>query len=311
MMGLFEKFKTGLKKSTPTFFRAISKVGNLFGGSRLSADDLGQLEEALYEADFGVATTTEILNAVQEAHKREKALRGQDIVRIAASVLSRILEGAEGKLDAFTGNPEVIVLVGINGSGKTTTAAKLANYYNTQGNKTILGACDTFRAAANEQIKVWSERLQIPLIASHHGADAAAVAFDAQEAGLTRKADILILDTAGRLHTKHNLMEELKKIRRVLQRKQPDAPHHAWLVIDGSIGSNSIEQARVFHESFGLTGLVITKLDGSSRGGSLVGIYRELKLPVYFVGLGEKSDDLQPFSKDFYINALFGVDPQD
>ena len=172
----------------------------------------------------------------------------------------------------------------------------------------MVGACDTFRAAANEQIRSWCERLDVDLVASQHGADSAAVAYDAFAAARSRGADVLILDTAGRLHNKANLMKELQKIRRVLQKHDEAAPHHAWLVVDGSIGSNSIEQARVFHEAFGLTGIIVTKLDGTSRGGALVGIYRELKLPIYFVGLGEQSDDLQPFSIHHYTHALFGLE---
>ena len=171
----------------------------------------------------------------------------------------------------------------------------------------LIGACDTFRAAANEQIKHWADKLNIDIVASHHGADSAAVAFDAYEAAHSRDRDIVILDTAGRLHTKSNLMKELEKLKRVIQKQDPDAPHHSWLVVDGSLGSNSIEQARVFNESFPLTGLIITKLDGTSRGGALVGIYRELKLPIYFVGLGEQPDDLQPFSAKNYANAIFGI----
>ncbi len=171
----------------------------------------------------------------------------------------------------------------------------------------LLGACDTFRAAANEQIKHWADRLNIDIVASQHGADSAAVAYDALEAAQSRSRDIVILDTAGRLHTKGNLMKELEKMHRVIQKREPTAPHHSWLVVDGSLGSNSIEQARVFHKSFPLTGLIITKLDGTSRGGALVGIYRELKLPIYFVGLGEQPDDLQPFSAENYSNAIFGL----
>jgi Signal recognition particle GTPase len=171
----------------------------------------------------------------------------------------------------------------------------------------VLGACDTFRAAANEQIKHWAEKLNIDIVASHHGADSAAVAFDAMEAAKSRGKDIVILDTAGRLHTKSNLMKELGKLNRVIKKQDETAPHHSWLVVDGSLGSNSIEQARVFNESFPLTGLIVTKLDGTSRGGALVGIYRELKLPIYFVGLGEQADDLQPFSAKNYANAIFGI----
>jgi fused signal recognition particle receptor len=222
-------------------------------------------------------------------------------------VLTRVLEGSEGIVTVGQHKPEVICLIGVNGSGKTTTTAKLGHLYQNEGYSLLIGACDTFRAAANEQIKYWADQLRIDIVASHHGADSAAVAFDAYEAAKSRGRDIVILDTAGRLHTKSNLMKELEKLKRVIQKQDPEAPHHSWLVVDGSLGSNSIEQARAFNETFPLTGLIITKLDGTSRGGALVGIYRELKLPIYFVGLGEQPDDLQPFSAKNYANAIFGI----
>jgi len=223
-------------------------------------------------------------------------------------VLQRVLEGAEGRLEFSDRKPEVIALIGVNGSGKTTTTAKLGNLYQQDGKSVLVGACDTFRAAANEQIKAWCDRLGIAMIASQHGGDAAAVAFDAYAAARSRGSEVLLLDTAGRLHNKANLMKELNKIRRVLQKHDDLAPHHSWLVVDGSIGSNSIDQARVFHQEFGLTGIIVTKLDGTSRGGALVGIYRELQLPIYFVGLGETAEDLQPFSVHHYARAVFGLE---
>ncbi|MGA2051749.1 MAG: signal recognition particle-docking protein FtsY [Opitutales bacterium] len=309
MPSFFEKFKAGLQRTTPTFYKAFGKVGSLFT-RQLDAASLAQLEEALYGADLGVETATEVLAEIQAAWKKDPSLRGHDAARLGAAVLRRVLAGAEQppKLTFSPGHPEVICLIGVNGSGKTTTAAKLAWRYQQEGRGVILGACDTFRAAANEQLRVWATRLKIEIIASQPGADSAAVAFDAWQAAARRGRDLVVLDTAGRLHTKHNLMEELKKIRRVLQKHDPAAPRHRWLVLDGSLGSNSIEQARVFHQAFDLTGLVITKLDGTSRGGALVGIYRELKLPIHFVGLGEQPDDLQPFSIASYSDALFGLE---
>jgi fused signal recognition particle receptor len=206
------------------------------------------------------------------------------------------------------GGPTVISLIGVNGSGKTTTAAKLGYDLQQDGRKVLLAACDTFRAAAIDQLKSWAGRLKLDIVAGQHGSDAAAVAFDAWQAAKARGFDTLIIDTAGRLHTKSNLMLELSKIRRVLQKHDAAAPHYSLLVVDGSLGSNSIEQARVFHKEFGLTGLVVTKLDGTSKGGALVAIYRELKLPIFFLGLGEKPEDLQPFSIDNYVNAVFGLE---
>jgi len=307
MNSLFSKFKQGLKRTTPTFYRIFGEGGGIFGGKTLDAASIEELEEALYGADFGVETTARIMEEIESAFKKEKQLRGQEAARIGAAVLRQTMEGAEGRLQPNEHYPEVICLVGVNGSGKTTTAAKLAHLFASEGRTALLGACDTFRAAANEQIKLWTERLNVDLVASHHGADAGAVAFDAYQAAASRGRQILILDTAGRLHTKGHLMEELKKIRRVLEKLNGTAPHHSWLVVDGSLGTNSIEQARVFHRDFGLTGLIITKLDGTSRGGALAGIFHELKLPIYFVGLGEKPEDLQPFSVDTYANAIFGL----
>ena len=305
MFSLFKKFKTGLTKTAQSI---AASVGGLFGLKPIDASTLENLEESLYAADFGVATTGEILAEIRTAMKKERELRGQEAGAIGATVLRRVLAGAEGTLDFNRPAPTVISLIGVNGSGKTTTAAKLGYDLKADGRKVLLAACDTFRAAAIEQLKTWADRLSLDLIAGQHGADAAAVAFDAWQAAKSRGHDVLIIDTAGRLHTKGNLMQELAKIRRVLQKHDAAAPHYSLLVVDGSLGSNSLEQARVFHKEFGLHGLVVTKLDGTSKGGALVAIYRELKLPIYFLGLGEKPEDLQPFSVENYVNAVFGLE---
>jgi fused signal recognition particle receptor len=309
MFGLFKKFKEGLTKTVAAI---AAKTRGLFGGRKIDAASLEELEEALFTADFGVETTAEILAAIKDAYRRDPSLEGRKAAEIGATVLTRVLAGSEGVLPmtpvAPGGNPVVIAMIGVNGSGKTTTSAKLAWLLKQQGRTTTLAACDTFRAAAVEQLKAWATRLDVEIIASHTGADSAAVAFDAWQAAKSRGRDFLIVDTAGRLHTKSNLMEELAKIRRVLQKHDASAPQHRWLVVDGSLGTNSIEQARVFHQSFGLTGLIVTKLDGTSRGGALVGIFRELKLPIYFLGLGEKPEDLQPFSVESYAKAVFGLE---
>ena len=310
MFGVLKKFKAGLAKTVSAI---AGKTAVLFGSKPIDATSLAALEEALYTADFGVETTAEILAEIKAAGKKEKELRGQEAAAIGATVLRRLLAGSEGVLEDLPGgrvppsNPIVIALIGVNGSGKTTTAAKLGWRLKEDGRSVLLAACDTFRAAAVEQLKTWAARLDLEVVASHAGADAAAVAFDAWQAARARGRDYLIIDTAGRLHTKGNLMEELAKIRRVLQKNDPTAPQHRWLVVDGSLGANSIEQARVFHERFGLTGLVVTKLDGTSRGGALVGIWRQLKIPIYFLGLGEQPEDLQPFSADLYVKAVFGL----
>jgi fused signal recognition particle receptor len=305
MFSLFKKFKDGLTKTVAAI---AAKTHGLFGGRRIDAASLDELEEALYTADFGVETTGEIIEEIKTAYRKDPALQGRQAAEIGAAVLARVLAGAEGVLPPPTARPTVIAMIGVNGSGKTTTTAKLAHKLKGDGQTVLVAACDTFRAAAVEQLKAWAVRLDLDLVASHTGADAAAVAFDAWQAARARDRDWLIVDTAGRLHTKSNLMDELAKIRRVLQKHDPAAPQHRWLVVDGSLGSNSIEQAKVFHQSFGLTGLVVTKLDGTSRGGAIVGIYRQLRIPIYFIGLGEQPDDLQPFSTANYSRAVFGLE---
>jgi len=303
--GFLSKMRNGLRKTSE---KIAQSVGGVFGSGKLDESILLQIEEALYAADFGVETTAEVLEAISIAYRKNKDLRGKEAAEIGATVLEKILQGAEGRFEPGEQRPTVVALIGVNGSGKTTTSAKLAHLFQNKGNSVLVGACDTFRAAANEQLKVWSERLQLDLIGSQKGADPASVAFDSFAAAVHRKKDLLILDTAGRLHNKSNLMEELKKIRRVLSKLREDAPEERWLVVDGSLGTNSIQQAKVFHEAFDLTGLIVTKLDGTSRGGALVGIYRELALPIHFIGLGEQPEDLQAFSVEEYCRSVFQVE---
>lgn len=306
MIGIFKRFKRGFAKTTEAIRKSL---GGLFGNRRLDAEAIAQIEEALYGADFGVETTGEILAEIEAAYKADRELRGLEAAAIGKRVLGEALAGsdqAEPVGAAVGGKPTVILLLGVNGAGKTTTAAKLAHRFREDGRGVLLAACDTFRAAANEQIRSWADRLDLDLVSSQHGADAAAVAFDAHAAAIHRGKDLLICDTAGRLHNKSNLMAELQKIHRVLQKQDPEAPQEKWLVVDGSLGTNSIEQARVFHREIGLTGLVVTKLDGTSRGGALVGIYHELRIPIRFVGLGEQPEDLQSFDASAYIESLFG-----
>jgi fused signal recognition particle receptor len=235
MFGLFKKFKDGFAKTVSVI---AAKTHGLFGGRKIDVASLGELEEALYTADFGVETTEEILAEIKAAYKKDASLHGQQAAAIGAAVLKRVLAGSEGVLTPAATAPTVIAMIGVNGSGKTTTSAKLAWRLKEDGKTVTLAACDTFRAAAIEQLKTWATRLDLEIIASHTGADSAAVAFDAWQAAKSRGRDYLIVDTAGRLHTKSNLMEELAKIRRVLQKNDPTAPQHRWLVVDGSIGSN-------------------------------------------------------------------------
>ena len=304
MLSLLKKFREGLAKTVSAI---SSRTHGLFGGRTIDASSLGSLEEALYAADFGVETTAEILGEIKSAARRDKGLEGREAAEIGAEVLRRALAGSEGRVTKAPAPPTVIALIGVNGSGKTTTAAKLAWRLKQEGGTVLVAACDTFRAAAIDQLRSWAVRLDLELVSSQPGADPAAVAFDAVQAGRSRGRDWVIIDTAGRLHTKDNLMAELSKIRRVVAKIDPAAPHHSWLVVDGSLGGNSIEQARVFHKSFGLTGLIVTKLDGTSRGGAIVAIWRELGLPIFFVGLGEGPEDLQTFSAEDYAAAVFGT----
>lgn len=301
LSSILQKFKEGFRKTA----RLFGSLGGIFS-KKLDATSIDELEEALYGADFGVETTQEILGEIKTAYAKNKELHGRDAAEIGRRVLTRVLAGAEATFTPAPEHaPEIIALVGVNGAGKTTTAAKLAHLFEADGNPVILGACDTFRAAANEQIAAWAQRLGLDLVPGRHGADAAAVAFDTINAARSRGKRIAILDTAGRLHTKSYLMDELKKISRVVGKLDPAAPHHRWLVVDGTLGSNSIEQAKIFNEAFPLTGLIVTKLDGTSRGGALVGIWRALHIPIYYIGLGEKPEDLRPFSVENYVSAIF------
>ena len=301
-MGIFSKFRKGFQRGASALQGAFAKITP---GKSLNEEDLLNIEEAFYEGDFGVDTTEEIIAGIRETHKKEKEFRGEDANLLAREVLRRTLIGSEREFPSDkSDSPEVVCLIGVNGSGKTTTCAKLGHQLKAQGKTVTLGACDTFRAAATEQLKAWASALDLEIIAGHHGSDSAAVAFDAYDAAESRGCDYLIVDTAGRLHVKDNLMEELAKMKRVLAKRNDRAPHHSWLVVDGSTGSNGLEQARVFNEKFGLTGIVVTKLDGTSKGGVLVSIYRELQLPIYFIGLGESPDDLQPFSIDNYLDSI-------
>lgn len=305
MFSILKKFREGLRRTAGV---ALNSLTSLFA-KKIDEADIALIEETLYGADFGYETASEIVEAIRREYSRNRELRGKEAAQIGADVLCKILEGSEADfVRAADGNPSVVCLVGVNGAGKTTTAAKLACMLGKNGDGVLLGACDTFRAAANEQIREWATRLGVRLVESSHGADAAATAFDAWQSAKARGVQWLVLDTAGRLHTKENLMAELSKIRRVVQKNDPAAPHNSVIVIDGSLGSNSIEQALAFHKAFPLTGMIITKLDGTGKGGALAGVYRKLKLPILYVGLGEKPEDLQKFDARAYANGVFGLE---
>ena len=301
-MGLFQKFKEGLQKTQTKLFHEIKRI---FSGSpKLTGSTLDELESALIGADFGMAMTTQIVTAVKKVYETQ-GRGGIDVFSIARKEVELSLAGNQPSMVKSLEGPTVVSIVGVNGTGKTTTAAKLAHHVQSQGQKALLGACDTFRAAAIEQIKLWGSRLNVPVIAGNYGADPAAVGHDAISAAISRKVDYLFIDTAGRLHTKHNLMLELQKLHRVIAKQMPKAPHETLLVLDASTGMNALVQAREFHKAVSLSGLIITKLDGTSKAGMVVAIQRELGLPIKWVGLGEQPDDLQPFDAVQYAAALF------
>lgn len=283
-----------------------NSVNAIFKSNQLDEASIEELEALLYTSDFGTEVVELIIQEIKERYSKSKSIEAIHPESIAREVIAEKLKGSEAPFKLpFQDKPKIVIFIGVNGAGKTTTAAKLAHKVKELGGSVLLSACDTFRAAANEQIKSWAESLNIEIISSHHGADSAAVAYDSLLAAKNRNHDLLIIDTAGRLHTKKNLMHELEKLNRVLKKQEPNLELDHWLVIDGSIGSNSIDQAKAFHSVVPLNGLIVTKLDGTSRGGSLVGIYDALKIPIYFVGTGEKPEDLHSFSIHQYIDALF------
>lgn len=300
-MGLFEKFKAGLQKTHSKLAHEIKRI--VTRSPRLTAASTEELEAALLGADLGMTMTKQVMAAVQKAYETQGSA-GLDVFAIASAEVARNLSSDKAALRKEAGLT-VVSIVGVNGTGKTTTAAKLAHQAQANGQSAMLAACDTFRAAAIEQLKLWGQRLNVPVIAGADKADPASVAHDAITAALARKADYLFVDTAGRLHTKHNLMQELQKLHRVMGRQLPGAPHEVLLVLDATTGMNALTQAREFNKAAPLTGLVVTKLDGTSKGGMVVAIQQELGLPIKFIGLGEKADDLQPFDAKQFAEALF------
>ena len=301
-MGLFQKFKDGLQKTQSKLVHEIKRIVTL--SPKLTGSTLEELEAALLGADLGTAMTHQILAEVKKAYETQ-GRSGSAIFEIAQREVERSLFSGQSELRRQPGGVTVVSIVGVNGTGKTTTAAKLAHLIQTRGQSVVLAACDTFRAAAIEQLKLWGHKLNVPVVAGAYHADPASVAHDAVAAAQSRNADFLLVDTAGRLHTKQNLMQELQKVHRVMDKKLPGAPHETLLVLDATTGMNSLNQAREFHKAVKLSGLVITKLDGTSKGGMVVAIQRELGLPIKFIGLGEQADDLQPFDAKQFAEALF------
>jgi fused signal recognition particle receptor len=303
-MGLFAKFKAGLQKTHAKLVHEIKRIVTL--SPKLSGSSLEELEAALLGADLGTAMAGQIVAAVRQAYESQ-GRTGLDVFAIARREVENSLVSDHTALRRHAAGLTVVSFVGVNGTGKTTTAAKIAHLLQARGQTVLLAACDTFRAAATDQLKLWGQRLDVPVVSGAHGADPAAVAHDALAAAQSRNAHYLLVDTAGRQHTKHNLMQELQKVHRVIDKKLPGAPHEVLLVLDGSTGMNALNQAREFHKAVKLTGLIITKLDGTSKGGMVVAIHKELGLPVKFLGLGEQPDDLQPFDPAQFAEALFEV----
>jgi fused signal recognition particle receptor len=300
-MGLFQRLKAGLQKTHGKLTHEIRRI--VTRSPKLDAIALEELEATLLAADLGMPITSQIISAVRKTYETGGA--AADVLGIARHEVASSFSNNHSALISNPAGITVVTIVGVNGTGKTTTAAKLAHLTKAQGQPSVLAACDTFRAAAIEQLKLWGERLHVEVVAGEYGADAAAIGHDAVVAAQARNARYLFVDTAGRLHTKHNLMQELQKLHRVLGRQLPGAPHEILLVLDATTGMNALNQAREFHKAVQLTGLVVTKLDGTSKGGMLVSIHKELGLPVKFIGVGEQPEDLQPFDANQFAEALF------
>ena len=301
MAELFGKWISGLDRTRKV---AFGRISNFLGATEINVDAWEDLEAMLIQADLGIDVTEEIITALQTQVTENGLTKTSELREYLETDLQNRLADRP-VLDFSAHQPAVILLVGVNGSGKTTTIAKLAKRYTDNGKKVVLGAADTFRAAAVDQLQAWGKRLNIPVIAGQEGGDSAAVAYDTIQAAIARKADYALIDTAGRLHTRYNLMEELKKVHRVSGKALPGAPHATWLVLDANTGQNALQQARAFKEAVHVTGVILAKLDSSARGGMAFAIQHELQLPILYAGLGEHSDDLQPFNKSAFVKGIF------
>jgi len=299
MADLFAKWRSGLAKTSKTTF---GRLATLFGATEITQDTWDELEALLIQADLGIETTSEIIESMQgivrdegltRAEELSDALRNELLLRLDASSVPR-----------WGNRPSVILVVGVNGSGKTTTMAKLAQRFQADGKTLLFGAADTFRAAAVDQLQVWGDRLHVDVVSGAPESDPGAVAFNAVQSGIAHNVDLVLIDTAGRLHTRFNLMEELKKVDRVIGKALPGAPHAVWLVLDATTGQNALQQAKAFKEAVGVTGVILSKLDSSARGGMAFAIQRELRLPILFVGLGEKPEDLIPFDPEAFVRGI-------
>lgn len=299
----FNKWKQGLERTRKVYF---GRIASMFGATEISEDTWDELEALLIQADLGIDTTQATIKALQDVVFEEGLTSTQDLQSaLARDLATRLDEPPALKLDVAS--PMVILIVGVNGSGKTTTIAKLGKQFSDAGKKVLLVAGDTFRAAAVDQLEIWGERLRIPVVSGQPGGDPGAVAYDGVQAAISRRADIVLVDTAGRLHTRYNLMEELKKVHRVVGKAMPGAPHAVWLVLDATTGQNALQQAKAFKEAVHVDGVILAKLDSSAKGGMAFAIKQELKLPILFAGLGEQPEDLQRFDREAFVNGILGL----
>lgn len=301
MTDFFNKWIKGLDKTRKV---AFGRISNFLGASEINQETWDDLEALLIQADLGVETTHSVIQKLREIVSIEGITHANELEQKLKEELTNRIDSPP-LVDLTSYKPAVILLVGVNGSGKTTTAAKLGERFKESGKKVMFGAADTFRAAAVDQLQIWGNRLNIPVIAGQPGGDPGAVAFDAIQSAVSRNTDILIIDTAGRLHTRYNLMEELKKVHRVSGKAFPGAPHATWLVLDATTGQNALQQARIFKEAVSVTGIILAKLDSSAKGGMVFAIQKELGLPILFAGLGEKSSDLIPFDRQAFVDGIF------
>jgi fused signal recognition particle receptor len=302
MEDILSRWRSGLAKTSKATF---GRIAGLLGATEIASETWDELEALLIQADLGIETATEVIESLRRLVRTEGLVRSDELERALRSELRQRL--AEPPTMAWTEHPTVLLVVGVNGSGKTTTIAKLGKRYVDEGKTVIFGAADTFRAAAVDQLQVWGDRLGVDVIAGAPESDPGAVAFNAVKTGSARHTDLVIIDTAGRLHTRFNLMEELKKVHRVVGKALPGAPHAVWLVLDATTGQNALQQARAFKEAVNVTGVILAKLDSSARGGMAFAIKRELGLPILFAGLGEKAEDLQPFAPDAFIDGILSA----
>lgn len=299
MAELFEKWRSGLAKTSKT---AFGRLATFLGATEITQETWDDLETLLIQADVGIETTTEILDSLRRLVQSQGLTRSEELSAVLQAELRSRLDPAP--VLHWKDRPSVIMVIGVNGSGKTTTIAKVAQRFQSDGKTLLFGAADTFRAAAVDQLQVWGDRLKVDVIAGAPESDPGAVAFNAVQSGAARNLDFVIIDTAGRLHTRFNLMEELKKVHRVISKALPGAPHAVWLVLDATTGQNALQQAKAFKEAVGVTGVILSKLDSSARGGMAFAIQRELGLPILFAGLGEKAEDLIPFDPDAFVQGV-------